>query len=123
MNPDVQAYIESGSAGQQKLYRSLETLISDLFPDLKCVMSAQIPTYRGPKGWIALGYSEEDVTLYTEGPQHVSEFRKRHPEIKSGKSSITFKTGEDLPNADIAQVVRHAIEETDKPRPGRRGRR
>lgn len=123
MNPDVEAYIESGTEEKQKLYRRLESLISELFPDLRSVMSAQIPTYRGPSGWVALGYDDDGVTLFTEGPRHVSEFRKNHPEIKSGKNSISFKPGEDLPETAVAQVVRHAIEASDRPRPGRPGRR
>jgi uncharacterized protein YdhG (YjbR/CyaY superfamily) len=122
MNPDVKSYIETGTDEQKKLYLKLEALINDLYPDLRCVMSAQIPTYRGTKGWVALGFTDDGVTLYTEGPQHVSEFRKRHPDIKSGKNSISFKTGKDVPETDVAQAVRHAIEETDRHRPGRQSR-
>ena len=123
MSSDVQEYIESAGEEKQQLYRRLETIIKDLYPEVRSVMSSQIPTYRAKFGWIALGYWDEGVSLYTDGPQHVAEFRKAHPDVKSGKTHIDLKSGDDVSDADLSDVIRLAIEGADKPRPGRQNRR
>ena len=92
MDKEVQEYIETAKDERKPLYETLQALIIGLYPDARVAMSAQIPTYRTKSGWLALGYAEDGVSLYTGGPQYLLEFKKLNPDIKTGKSVIHFKT-------------------------------
>jgi uncharacterized protein YdhG (YjbR/CyaY superfamily) len=111
MNEEVSAYIETATDDRKALYEKLQTQIIELFPDARIVMSSQIPTYRMKSGWVALGYIEKGVALYTNGPQHILEFKKSHPAIKAKKNSIEFSLTDDIPIPDVQKVISHAMEE------------
>ena len=116
MNEEVTAYIDTVSDERKPLYEKLQTLVMDLYPEARIVMTAQIPTYRLKFGWVGLGYTDDGVSLYTSGPQHLVEFRKSNPSIKATKNSIEFKLTDDIPEDDVQQIVKHAFEEVGQPR-------
>jgi hypothetical protein len=116
MNEEVSAYIDTVSDERKPMYEKLQSLVVELYPDVRIVMTSQIPTYRAKSGWIGLGYSEKGVSLYTSGPQHLADFRKEHPDIKAGKNSVDFNSTEDIPEEAVRKIIRSAIEEPTQPR-------
>ena len=130
MNRDVQRYIEAArhpagrsSARSQRatpkerrqLFEKLQALIVDLYPHAEVVISYQIPTYKAKSGWAALGYWRDGVSLYTNGPQHIEEFKAKYPAIKTGKGSINLRVTDPVPVAALKGVIRHAIERPGSP--------
>ena len=121
MNKDVRRYIDAIpkdrtgrklADGQQarRLFAKLQALILDLYPRAEAVISYQIPTYKAKAGWVALGYWSGGVSLYTNGPQHIEEFKAKYPAVKTGKGSINFRVTDAVPVAALRKVIRHAIQ-------------
>ena len=114
MNKDVQRYIEASPQEQRPLFDQLQALIKSLYPEAEIVMSYQIPTYKAKSGWVGLGRWKEGVSLYTNGPQHIAEFKAKYPAIKTGKGSINFRVSDKVPEAAVKRVIKHAIEPPKK---------
>ena len=107
---NVKHYIDAVQDERRQLFDTLQTMIMDLYPDADVVMSYKIPTYKVKPGWVALGYWKNGVSLYTNGPHHIMEFEKKYPAIKTGKGSINFKITDVVPETDLKQVIKHAVE-------------
>jgi uncharacterized protein YdhG (YjbR/CyaY superfamily) len=114
VNSDVQRFIDAVPADRKPLFDQLHTLIMDLYPDAQVVMSYQVPTYRAKSGWVALGYWRNGVSLYTNGPHHIAEFKAEYPAVKTGKGCINLKATDVPPVAALKKVIRHAME---RPKP------
>ncbi|REJ70022.1 MAG: DUF1801 domain-containing protein [Planctomycetota bacterium] len=110
MNKDVTAYLADVPAERQSHVTQLHELIVGLYPNATVDMSYRMPTYRVGEGWVALANQKRYVSLYTCGEVHLAAFKKKHPDIKTGKGCINFKESDRLPITALKQVVRHAIE-------------
>lgn len=109
--PDtVDAYFRNLPPDRRGLLDRLHTLITSLYPDATVDLKYRMPTYHAGDGWVAIANQKQYVSLYTCGGLHLVEFKKKHPEIRTGKGCINFRPEDDLPLADIEQVVHHAIE-------------
>jgi uncharacterized protein YdhG (YjbR/CyaY superfamily) len=111
MNKDVKRYVDAGPKDRRPLFDKLHRLILGLYPKADVVMSYQIPTYRAKGGWVGLGYWKEGVSLYTNDPKHIAEFKAQHSGVRTGKASINLKAKGAVPVAALKNVVRHAIEQ------------
>lgn len=110
MNKDVQRFMDSVPKDRNPLYDKLHALIMGMYPDANVVISYGVPTYKAKSGWVALGYWKGGVSIYSNGPHHIAEFKEKYPAIKTGKGSINFKTTDVIPVAALKKVIRHAIE-------------
>ena len=107
MEPAVQRYIDAIPERQRPLFDRLQSLILELYPNAEIVISYQIPTYRVGRRRVFLGLWKGGVSLHGVP---VEAFKQRHPAIKTGKGSLNFKLTDDLPEADIRDVIKHAME-------------
>ncbi len=101
MNKEIQRYVDAVPEDRKLLFDQLHALIMGLYPNAEVVMWYQIPTYRAKSGWVALGYWKNGVSLYTNGPHHIAEFKAKYPAIKTGKGSINFKVADVVPVATL----------------------
>ena len=69
-----------------------------------------MPTYAVGDGWVAVATQKHYVSLYTCSAAHIAEFKRRHPEIRTGKGCINFSPRAALPVEDVEGVIRHAVE-------------
>lgn len=107
---DVQRYVNAVPKDRKPLFDKLQALILSRYPNAEVVMSYQIPTYRAKSGWVGLGYWRDGVSLYTNGPSHIAEFKAKYPAIKTGKGSINLKVTDEVPVTALKKVIKHAIE-------------
>ena len=78
-------------------------------PDASVVISYRMPMYRVGRRHVGLNAGRPNgVTLTTTAPDHIEEFRRRHPEFKANKASIQFGFDDGLPDDDIRDVIRRA---------------
>lgn len=105
-----QAYLSPLPPERKAVLAQLHRLILSLYPDAEITMQYRMPTYRAGEGWVAIANQKHYVSLYTCGACHIAEFRKKHPQIRTGKGCINFKPGDILPETEIKQVVSHAME-------------
>jgi uncharacterized protein YdhG (YjbR/CyaY superfamily) len=110
MDEGVRKYIDAIPAEQKPLFDRLQSLILELYPDAEIVISYQIPTYKAEGGRVSLGLWKDGVSLYTTDPQHIENFKTKHPTIKTGKASLNLSLTDELPEKDILEVVKRAIQ-------------
>lgn len=105
----MQEYIDDLPASHRPLFDRLHTLILDELPDAKVVISYGIPLYKVGKWHVGLNARRADgVTLTTTSPDHIEEFKQRHPRFTTNKASIRFRLDDELPEDAIRQVIRRA---------------
>ena len=109
MNEDVQRYIDALPASHRPMFDRLQGLILDEIPEAEVVFSYQIPLYKMGKRHVGLNAGRPDgITLTATSPDHIAEFKRRHPQFKTNKASIRFGLDDELPEDDIRDVVRRA---------------
>ena len=110
MKPEVEAYFSAIPDPRQEIVATLHQMIMQLYPQAELDMRYRMPTYHVDAGWVAVANQKHYVSLYTCGYHHISDFKARHPEIKTGKGCINLRDRDPLPLEDLRAVVRHAIE-------------
>ena len=83
-------YMDSVPEDRIRLVAKLHALIMGLYPNAEVDMSYKMPTYKAKDGWVALANQKHYISLYTCGPHHLSEFKEKYPNIKTGKGCITL---------------------------------
>jgi uncharacterized protein YdhG (YjbR/CyaY superfamily) len=109
MDTKIQAYFDAVPASRKVIIEKLHSLVMQNFPDAALDMQYSMPTYKYGGGWVALANQKAYVSLYTCSAAHLASFRKRHPQIKTGKGCINFRERDEIPEQDVAQVIRHAM--------------
>jgi len=109
MNKHTKKYFDAVPEDRREMVDKLHSIIVGLFPDAEISLDYKMPTYRVGDGWVALANQKNYVSLYTCGEQHLVEFKKKQPKIKTGKGCINFKPSDKIPVTAVKQVVRHAI--------------
>ncbi|MFN2387178.1 MAG: iron chaperone [Thermoanaerobaculia bacterium] len=107
----MKRYALAGPKAHRARFAELQALIRRLYPKTEAVISYGIPTDRARAGWVGLGYWKDGVSLYTNGPQHIADFKAAYPKIKTGKGSINFRVTDEVPFAGVKRVIRHAMED------------
>jgi uncharacterized protein YdhG (YjbR/CyaY superfamily) len=107
MDSAVQRYIDAIPDGHRQLFDRLQSLILELYPHAEVRISYQIPTYKVGRRRVYLGLWKNGVSLHAID---VETFKQRHPSIKTGKGSVNFKLTDELPEADIREVIKRAID-------------
>ena len=110
MNPDVQRFIGNIPADHKPDFMRLHDLILEMYPDAQLVISYGVPTFKTPKGWVALGHWKGGVSVYPRGRRNTDVFRAENPGFKTGAGTINLRTGEPLPIAALRKVIRLAME-------------
>jgi uncharacterized protein YdhG (YjbR/CyaY superfamily) len=115
MDEKVQKYLDAVPEERRPLFDRLRALILELYPEAEMLIWYGLLTFRGGTGWVALGFWKGGVTLYTNSPSHIVEFKTEQPKIHTNKASISFKAGAEVPVASLTKVIRHAMEHPHEP--------
>ena len=107
MDPAVQRYVDAIPERQRALFDRLQALILGLYPNAETSISYGIPTYKVGRRRVYLGLWKGGVSLHAVP---VEEFKQRHPSIKTGKGSLNFKVADEVPEADVRDIIKQAIE-------------
>jgi uncharacterized protein YdhG (YjbR/CyaY superfamily) len=106
---DVRAYIDALDGPHRRLFDHLHELILGELPDASVVISYRMPMYKVGRRHVGLNAGRPNgVTLTTTAPEHIEQFRRRHPRFKTNKASIQFGFDDELPDDDIRGVIRRA---------------
>jgi hypothetical protein len=110
MDEKVQHYLDAVPAERRPLFEAVRTLILELYPDAQVLIWYGLLTFRAGAGWVALGFWKGGVSLYTNSPAHIAEFKAEQPKVHTNKASINLKASEAAPVASLTKVIRHAME-------------
>ncbi len=111
MDPAVRAYIDAIPETHRTLFDRLHSFIIELYPDARVVISYRIPTYWVGRRRVYLGLWKHGVSLHAVRGDLIEDFKLRHPSIKTGKGSLNFRLTDDLPDADIRDLIQQAIDQ------------
>ncbi len=111
MDDRIKKYIDSIPQDHRPLFDKLQSVILEVYPDAELKFSYGIVLHKVGKRWVGLGKRKDGITIYTDGPQYVEDFQKKHPKIKGGVGSIKFKPETEVPLEDLKMVVEKAIED------------
>jgi uncharacterized protein YdhG (YjbR/CyaY superfamily) len=106
--PEVAAYIEGVSAEHRQLFDSLHRLALASVPDVSVIYSYNMPAYVGPSGRVSISDGPHGVSLSTRVPAPIAAFHAKHAAFKVGKVSVLFPADTDLPDDDVAELMRSA---------------
>jgi len=110
MGEEVEHYILSCAPARRARLEQIHSMIVDLYPEAEVDMAYRMPTYRVGNGWVAVASQKHYISVYTCRHHHIEGFKAKHPSIRIGKGCINFRDRDDIPFADLEQVVVHAIE-------------
>ncbi|MBM2812069.1 MAG: hypothetical protein HW416_2828 [Chloroflexi bacterium] len=102
----VQSYIDAIPESHRPLFDRLQSFILELYQDAEIAISYGIPTYKVGRSRVYLGLWKSGVSLHAVDAET---FKQQHPSIKTGRGSLNFKLTDQLPEADIRDVIKRAI--------------
>jgi len=110
MNTIAEQYMNKGEIEQRVMFEKLHNLIVSLYPDAELKISFGILMHKMGKAWVALGYRKDGVSLYTQYPALITEFKAKHPQIKNGKGCINFRLNDAIPLAAVKKIIKGAMD-------------
>jgi uncharacterized protein YdhG (YjbR/CyaY superfamily) len=116
MNAEVKSFMDGVPLDRRPLFDQLHALIMNLYPNAETVLSYGVPTYKTKTGWVSLGYWKNGVTIYTNGPHNIAEFKANYPAIKTGTGCINFRVTDVIPVEALKKVIVHVMEHSIKPK-------
>jgi uncharacterized protein YdhG (YjbR/CyaY superfamily) len=111
---DVSNYIEKLPKERAERFNSIHSLIVKLFPNAEQSMQYKMPTFSLGEHWVALANQKNYLSIYTCNAQHLTAFKKKHPEIKTGKGCINIKDNDQFEIEDLTSVITSALSESLK---------
>jgi uncharacterized protein YdhG (YjbR/CyaY superfamily) len=111
MNKAVQQYIDALPKERKPLFNRLKELVLELYPAAEVKLWYRMPTFKVGKGWVALANQKYYVSLYTNSAGHIKAFKDKNPHIQTGKACLNLKPEDTVPEEDVKQVIRHAIDQ------------
>jgi uncharacterized protein YdhG (YjbR/CyaY superfamily) len=103
-------YLEEIPANRKERFTKLLKLVTGLYPDAKLSMKFKMPTFTKADGWVALANQKSYISLYTCSAEHLKEFKKKYPDVKTGKGCVNIRDKDDFPLRDLASVISSAME-------------
>jgi hypothetical protein len=107
----AKAYIDGIDAENRPLFDRVHGLIVGEFPDVEVGIAYQMPVYRRAGRSVNVGAWKHGVSIYGWGDERGLSILDRHPELSSGKGTLRIPRtlADDISDAELAQLVRHAL--------------
>ena len=109
MSLEVHEYIDKVTDERRDFLLKFMDLIMKLYPQAEDKISFRIIVFKQNKGWVGLGYGKQGATVYTQCIARIAEFHANYPKIKTGKGCINFKLTDDIPWAELEDVIHVAM--------------
>lgn len=112
MDEAVREYIDAIPPEHRPLFDRLHRLVLEARPDAAVVLSYKIPTYKVGARRLFLGAWKHGVSIYGWGEDRDGGFGARHPELKSGRSTIQLRPSDAaaIPDDELRDLARAALE-------------
>jgi uncharacterized protein YdhG (YjbR/CyaY superfamily) len=111
MDEAVRDYVDAIAPEHRPLFDRIHGLVVDDFPDAEMVISYQMPTYKVGRNRLYVGVWKHGVSFYGWGEGNDTGFTARHPELKSGKSTIRLRPEDAaaIPDDEFRTLFRAAL--------------
>jgi len=106
--PEVIAYLGGLPDSHRRVFELLHELALATISDVSVIYSYNMPAYLGPGGRISLSSGNKGVSIATRIPEPIAAFQARHPEFTTGKVTVLFPPDAEIPEDDIAELIRRA---------------
>lgn len=106
---EIQAYLEKVPNNRRERLTNLHAMVIAACPDVEVSMKHNMPSYERQGKWLAFGNLSSYISFYVSDSESIKDFVARHPEIKSGKATLNFTDGVEIPESDVQLVARKAL--------------
>ena len=103
-------YLKNVPPKRKQIFLELLDLVNTMYPNSNPSMKYKMPTFTNGDGWVAIANQKNYISLYTCSAEHLEEFKKRHPKVKTGKGCVNIQDRDDFPVAELASVIKSAME-------------
>lgn len=103
-------YLDNIPPHRKQVLLEILNLINMMYPDAKASMKYKMPTFTNGDGWVAFANQKNYISLYTCSLEHLEEFKKNYPKVKTGKACVNIQDKDDFPVAELASVIKSAME-------------
>ena len=107
---EIDQYLQNIPENRIERFKSLLKFVMSLYPNASLSMKYKMPTFTEGEGWVAIANQKNYISLYTCGAQHLTNFKSKHPEIKTGKGCINFLDKNEMPLNDLKSVIKSAMD-------------
>ena len=114
LSMNFQQYLDNIPLHRKQVFIELINIINGLYPNIDASMKYKMPTCTNGDGWVALANQKNYISLYTCSLQHLEEFKKKYPKVKTGKGCVNIQDRDDFPVAELASVIISAMEKKYK---------
>jgi uncharacterized protein YdhG (YjbR/CyaY superfamily) len=106
--PEVHDYIAAIPADHRPVFDRLHQLILDTLDDARVTISYRMPAYVVAGGRVSLSDGPKGISLATTVAEPVAAFKARNKQFKTGKVTVLFPPGAEIPADDLRALVRAA---------------
>ena len=106
----LEEYLKHIPENRKARFLLILSTIKSLYPQTEESMKYKMPTYMSEDGWVAAANQKNYISVYTCSAEHIKDFKKKHPGIKTGKGCINFKDSDEIPIEDLKPVIKQAME-------------
>ena len=103
-------YLDNIPTHRKHVFNELLNLIKVMYPDSDASMKYKMPTFTNGDGWVAIANQKNYISLYTCSSEHLVEFKKKHPNVKTGKGCVNIQGRDDFSITELASVIKSAME-------------
>jgi uncharacterized protein YdhG (YjbR/CyaY superfamily) len=113
MDAAVRDYIEAIVPEHRPLFDRLHRLVLETHPEAAVGLSYQMPTYHVGRRRLFLGVWKHGVSMYGWRQGDDAGFTARHPELKTGKSTIRLRPDQaaGISDDEFRDLVRAALDD------------
>lgn len=105
----VERYYRGVPEQRLKKLRHISNIITQNYPEIEISMKYKMPTFHLGKNWVAIANQKNYISVYTCSYDHISDFKKKYPKIKTGKGCINFRDMDKIPIDDIKALIDKAL--------------
>jgi hypothetical protein len=109
MQDNIKKYIDKATDERKIQFERIQALIEAAEPEAELIYWYNLPTYRTAAGHICVAYWKGGVSLAFKNIEPIAAFKAKHPKVKTGKVSISFKATDEIPEADFKRLVKQAL--------------
>lgn len=111
--PEVHEYIADIPPDHRPLFDRLHRLVLDTLPGARVTISYKMPAYVVDGGRVSLSNGPHGISLATTVAPPIAAFKAKHRQFKTGKVTVLFPPGADVPTEDLRALVLAATSSAD----------
>ncbi|NMH60000.1 iron chaperone [Alteromonas ponticola] len=105
----IENYLNRADPVRAQRLNAVIKKITALYPDVVASLEYKMPTFRTENGWVAVANQKNYISFYTCSAEHIADFKKQYPSVKTGKGCINFKDSDEMDVNALENAIHSAL--------------